>query len=59
MRAFVRDHVMGPGSLAGQLCNRGEVERVLTEHESGRQNHEKLIWTLVNLELFQKQFRLG
>jgi asparagine synthase (glutamine-hydrolysing) len=59
MRSFVRDHVMGPASLAGELFNRREVERVLEQHENGRQNHEKLIWTLVNLELFQKQFHLA
>jgi asparagine synthase (glutamine-hydrolysing) len=59
MRSFVRDHVMGPASLARQLFNGREVERVLNEHECGRQNHEKLIWTLVNLELFQKRFRLA
>ena len=59
MRSFVRDHVCEPGSLARELFKREEVERVLGQHESGRQNHEKLIWTLVNLELFQKQFRLG
>jgi len=59
MRGFVRDHVMGPASLTRQLFNGGEVERVLSEHESGRHNHEKLIWTLVNLELFQKRFHLA
>jgi asparagine synthase (glutamine-hydrolysing) len=59
MRGFVRDHVMGPGSLTRELFNGREVEHVLSEHESGRQNHEKLIWTLVNLELFQKRFHLA
>jgi asparagine synthase (glutamine-hydrolysing) len=59
MRGFVRDHVMGPASLTRELFNGHEVERVLTEHENGRQNHEELIWTLVNLELFQKRFHLA
>jgi len=59
MRAFVRDHLTGTSALANEICDRREVERVLAEHEGGRQNHEKLIWTLVNLELFQKQFRLA
>ena len=59
MRSFVRDHLTRPGALANELCHRWEIDRVLAEHESGRQNHEKLIWTLVNLELFQKQFRLA
>jgi asparagine synthase (glutamine-hydrolysing) len=59
MRNIVRDHVMGPASLTRELFNGPEVEQVLSEHESGRQNHEKLIWTLVNLELFQKRFHLA
>ncbi len=59
MRDFVRDHLTGPGALAGELFKRREVEVVLAEHEDGRQNHERLLWTLVNLELFQKQFRLA
>jgi asparagine synthase (glutamine-hydrolysing) len=59
MRSFARDHVTGPASLARELFNGREVERVLSEHENGSQNHEKLIWSLVNLELFQKRFRLA
>jgi asparagine synthase (glutamine-hydrolysing) len=59
MRAFVRDHLTGPGALASEICDRREVDRVLTEHEDGRQNHEKLIWALLNLELFQRQFGLA
>jgi asparagine synthase (glutamine-hydrolysing) len=59
MRGFVCDHVMGPASLTRELFNGHEVGRVLTEHENGRQNHEELIWTLVNLELFQKRFHLA
>ena len=59
MRSFVRDHVMGPASLTRELFNGREVERVLTQHENGRRNHEELIWTLVNLELFQKRFHLA
>jgi asparagine synthase (glutamine-hydrolysing) len=59
MRGFVRDHLDSPGSLTRQLYDTPRLRTVLDEHESGRQNHEKLIWTLVNLELFQRQFRLA
>ena len=59
MRAFVRDHIAGPDALANRICDRRQIERALTEHESGRQNHEKLIWALLNLELFQRQFGLA
>ncbi len=59
MRGFVRELIEAPGSFARTLCDRGTIDRTLAEHESGRQNHEKLIWILVNLELFQRQFRLS
>jgi asparagine synthase (glutamine-hydrolysing) len=59
MRGFVRELIDAPGSMARALCDRAVIDRTLAEHESGRQNHEKLIWILVNLELFQRQFRLS
>jgi asparagine synthase (glutamine-hydrolysing) len=59
MRGFVRELVDAPGSLSRSLCERDEIDRTLAEHEGGRQNHEKLIWMLVNLELFQRRFQLS
>jgi asparagine synthase (glutamine-hydrolysing) len=59
MRSFVRDYIAAPGSLVGELCGKREVDEILTSHENGRQNHEKLIWSLVNLEIFQREFRLA
>jgi asparagine synthase (glutamine-hydrolysing) len=59
MRGFVRELIDAPASLTRTLCDRATIDRTLAEHESGRQNHEKLIWILVNLELFQRQFRLS
>jgi asparagine synthase (glutamine-hydrolysing) len=59
MRSFVRDHVLSTYSISRQIFRAPELERVIGEHESRRHNHEKLIWTLVNLELFQEQFHLA
>ncbi len=59
MRSFIRDHIGSARSLSRELCDRNHIERLLVEHESGRQNHEKLLWTLVNLELFQQRYSLG
>jgi asparagine synthase (glutamine-hydrolysing) len=59
MRGYVRELIDAPASLARNLCDKAIIGRTLEEHEAGRRNHEKLIWTLVNLELFQRQFRLG
>jgi asparagine synthase (glutamine-hydrolysing) len=59
MRGFIREHIGSARSLSREMCDRGQIEKVMTEHESGRQNHEKLLWTLVNLELFQERYALG
>jgi len=59
MRGFVHELIDAPGSLTRALCDKGIIDRTLAEHETGRRNHEKLIWMLVNLELFQRHFRLS
>jgi asparagine synthase (glutamine-hydrolysing) len=59
MRGFVHELIDAPDSLSRNLCDAGTIERTLAEHEAGRRNHEKLIWILVNLELFQRRFRLS
>jgi len=59
MRSFIRDHIESRHSLCREMCDRSQIARLLAEHESGRQNHEKLLWTLVNLELFQERYRLS
>jgi asparagine synthase (glutamine-hydrolysing) len=59
MRSFVHELLDAPGSLAQALCDRATIDRTLAEQESGRRDHGKLVWMLLNLELFQRQFRLS
>ncbi len=59
MRSFVHELLDAPGSLAQALCDRATIDRTLREQESGRRDHGKLVWMLLNLELFQRQFRLS
>ena len=35
-----------------------ELRRVLQEHFAGRHNHEKLLWCLLNLEIWQREYTL-
>jgi asparagine synthase (glutamine-hydrolysing) len=32
------------------------LDQVLAEHLNGRQNHEKLLWSLLNLEIWHRQY---
>lgn len=59
LRDYVRGHLQGSDSLTRDYYKPARLEAYLTEHESGRRNHEKLIWALLNLEFFQRQFRLN
>lgn len=59
MRDWVRDHLTGVDSRSAVLYDGAELGRILDEHGSGRQNHEKLIWTLISFELFLRRYSLN
>jgi asparagine synthase (glutamine-hydrolysing) len=56
-RATVEDLVLSPGSEVARLCDRRVVEGIFSEHMSGRQDHERTVWSLANLELFIRTFK--
>lgn len=59
MRDIVYDSLTGPGSITRDYYRPEVLRGMLDEHVRGRHNHEKLIWGLLNLELFQRQYRLS
>ena len=56
MRDYLYDHLTGKDSLTVHYYRRDVLEGVLSEHVNGRQNHEKLLWTLLNLEIWHRQY---
>jgi asparagine synthase (glutamine-hydrolysing) len=58
LAGYLRDHLIGAASLTRDFYDRSALTRVLDEHIGGRHNHEKLLWTLLNLEIFQRHYRL-
>ncbi|HSN19648.1 MAG TPA: asparagine synthase (glutamine-hydrolyzing) [Usitatibacter sp.] len=56
MRDFVFDHLRGPASRTRPWYDPKVLDRTLDEHVAGRQNHEKLIWALLNLEIWHRQY---
>ncbi len=57
MRDYLMDHLTGPQSLTADFYHRKALDRILAEHIDGRQNHEKLLWTLLNLEIWHQEYR--
>ena len=56
MRDYLLDHLQGPQSLIRDYFDKAALDRVLAEHLKGRQNHEKLLWSLLNLEIWHRQY---
>jgi asparagine synthase (glutamine-hydrolysing) len=55
--AMLRDLLTGEASQVARLCKPGALHSYLGEHLAGRRNHERILWTLANLEMFLRAFR--
>jgi asparagine synthase (glutamine-hydrolysing) len=58
-RALVREQLTGASALTANFIDRKVVARLVDEHMTARQDHEKTLWSLMNLELFLRLFKPG
>lgn len=56
-REFVHDALLSGGSQLKNLCDTKIVHGLVKGHIEGRTNNEKILWSLVNLELFLRAFK--
>jgi asparagine synthase (glutamine-hydrolysing) len=56
MRDYLLDHLQGASSMTRDYFNPQALDHVLAEHINGKQNHEKLLWALLNLEIWHRQY---
>jgi asparagine synthase (glutamine-hydrolysing) len=56
MRGYLLDHLQSGSSLTRPYYESRVLDSVLQEHLDGRQNHEKLLWALLNLEIWHRQY---
>ena len=59
MKDYLYDHLMGNGSVTNRYYNKKSLEKILSDHVRGRQNHEKLLWSLLNLEIWHQQYSIS
>ena len=55
-REFVREALVSDGSQVNRICDGTVVRRLVDRHVQGLANNEKILWSLVNLELFLRTF---
>jgi asparagine synthase (glutamine-hydrolysing) len=56
MRDYLYDHLTGPDSITTAYYRRPALEKILGDHVAGRHNHEKLLWSLLNLEIWHRRY---
>ena len=56
LRPLARDLLSEERLRRGGLFNPAYVSRLQDEHERGRANHRKLLWTLLMFELWHESF---
>lgn len=56
MRDYLHEHLLSAGSMTRGYFHREVLERLFKEHVTGSQNHEKLLWSLLNLEVWHRQY---
>lgn len=56
MRDYLYDHLTGADARTVHYYHRPALLRTLAEHVEGRQNHEKLLWAMLNLEVWHREF---
>ena len=56
MREYLLEHLQSAASRTRVYYDAQTLDRVLAEHLRGRHNHEKLLWALLNLEIWHRQY---
>ena len=56
LREYLLDHLRGGASLTRGYYDGRALDALVDEHLTGRQNHDKLLWMLLNLEIWHRQY---
>jgi asparagine synthase (glutamine-hydrolysing) len=58
MRDYLLDHLRSRNALTRDYYDARTLDALLDEHLAGRQNHEKLLWALLNLEVWHRCYAI-
>jgi asparagine synthase (glutamine-hydrolysing) len=56
MRDYLYDLLIGSSSITRDYYNESKLTQILNDHVRGYRNHEKLLWMLMSLELFHREY---
>ncbi len=59
MREYLLEHLTGKDSRTKAYYHRAALDQMLADHIKGRQNHEKLLWCLLSLEIWHREYGMA
>ena len=59
LKDLTLDHLRGRSSVTRRYYDAATLDRVLEEHLQGKKNHETLLWTLLNIEIWHRTYTPG
>ena len=57
MKDLLVDHLRGPSCLTRAYYDAAVLDKTLDEHLAAKRNHEEILWTLLNLEIWHRTLR--
>jgi len=57
MKDLLVDHLRGPSCLTRAYYDAAVLDETLDEHLGNKRNHEEILWTLLNLEIWHRHLR--
>ncbi|HKX33109.1 MAG TPA: asparagine synthase (glutamine-hydrolyzing) [Blastocatellia bacterium] len=55
-RSVIDEYVLGPRTMERGLFDAAFIKNLVNEHQSGAKDHSERLWSLLNLELWLRQF---
>jgi asparagine synthase (glutamine-hydrolysing) len=59
LREPLLDHLRSDASLTRKYYDAETLDRVVDEHLASKKNHEQILWTLLNLEIWHRNYLRG
>ncbi len=59
MKDYLLDHLSSKNAVTSEYYHQPVLTKIINDHIQGRQNHEKLLWTLLSLEIWHRQFNIS
>ncbi len=56
LKDYLYDHLTGSDSRTKNFYQQDQLVRILDEHSRGKVNHEKVLWTLLTLEMWHRAY---